>query len=830
MRKYHYKQKSVAIFLLVFFLFSIIIVVNPYYENNVSALGAQFSTVSSNSGHISKTHANWNTARDSATGGTTTSSTSSIGSYDAGIYYFYRTILRFNTSGLNDTITITNVSLDFTVLGKGTGNHNYYIINGENAGGEYLTEPNANEPDYNRNNWGYEHAYGQITATGSHTIYIDQNLTNCINLTGNTSLYLIYSYDYENTVTASGTKYFSISSDSPKLTIAYTGVSEEITSDDCFIGNLYGNIGENSQIKYKFFEFIYAVDQWDALITRIDIPISINQWNYHNTASDYYLFINGHVFSNPTVSDITLNWFGYTNNHKLFTFDNLNIENLVGRSKNGQWWHTNIAVGYKINGVWKNWQYFLFGANDLNGDGSQLLRVHNSETFFYYDSHDGTDYNNYEVPYRLWYDCYEVNPNDIIYEFDSDTVFISPAENGTLKFNVGDPVAYMVYSEDMTTQPYIKINKDESTIETITMLSNPQSRVFMPLENGEYNVSLVRGGIWRAGVNFTVYGQDAENYIYTIPPKSYPYQNVQTYYNFTQNDGYGGRLIISESNNFQDTTYYISSIDIPNNSSGSKAVGHLFTEEKNYYLFICAVYPNNRTFEIESTIHPCFFDQSPMLEGRYPEVFIDQDGFNFQVFDYAHNYVLWDVIIKISDTKNTLKTYHVGQQNHGSITHYEYFEGFRNSTLELLTNTGYIIIDYYSYWAKKYGQGVPDAQDDDVIQEALDEAFDEWQKFLIGVGIIMIFVFLPLWFAKQYNFPNIPNVLYLFSGLIGYAIALRYRMFDIYTVILFAIAFIGAIIWSILGQMGMLGGSTTRQTDQEKRTFFKRSDEKAKEK
>lgn len=792
-------RKQCACFLLFLYIFSVLglILIGLPIEagliNTVDADNNYTAELINNGG-------NFNTVRDATECiSYTQGATPYVCCYlSGGTYYINRGIVRWDTSGIPDDATIESLTWTITIYSKGSGNQKFYLVNGFNAG---YTVSNSN---YDRNNWTYEHAVCWVNSTGSIEYTVNQNLTNSINLTGYTTYYVLHSKDYDNTAPTDDQQLAQMGLRDSDLTITYSSTNETSNlSDYCAIGDLTQNICTNDYGTYKFLEAFYDI-RLTEVIRGIDLPVTNEQYNYQNDANQYYININGVTYSGSASFSTEVFYCGSTQyTQYLLTFENIN--HVLDNQK------IKIAFGFKTNGDWDNWQRIALSNVDMNNDNYRTFKLHSSTYYFADGIYNGNIQYGYEIPYRIWYDCFQQDIDDFVYDFESDTVFVSPASNGSLEYITGDPINYMVYSQDMTTQPYIHINKDESNLQTIPMNTPLETRVFTPLTAGSYNITLVRGGSWKAGINFTVYGQPVDNYIYTIPSKSYPFTNVKIYYNYTSGTGYDGRVIVSTSKIFSKTVYYELDYRTNGNESGFRTWQP--SKEGLYYVYLAVVYPNNLSYEVCRILHPCYYNYPNELTG-HTEVYLDSLE-DYITWEYSHNFLLWDVVIRA----NNHVVAHVGNEALGTFTWTPSKTGIYNSTLEVLTNIGYICLDYHTFTV--YGGTDYDQDMDNDVSAIMDNTFTDDQQFILGIGVILIGLFAPLYIIKRFNIKALPNMTYLFTGASGLGIAIWMGLLPLWIIVLFVFIFTSVIMWNVLGQMGILGGITD---------MSKATDDQAKEK
>lgn len=784
-------RKKVFVFFTIFlFLLTFIPVLTP----SVSAITISFGSINAQSSSVQNVSAVFNTARNSTQGSSTTSGLGGICNYDDGANFrVYRVYLRFSTAQISDTANVTNATLKLNVNDKGSGSHLIYVLEGGNAGGDSLPEPSNVEPDFSYLNWGVKLGQKTISALGDVDIYLNENLSSAVNLTGNTTLYLVYSTDYNAQEPTTDIDAVEISTSGARLEVTYINPVTDY-SDYCYTGDIFGNINliQSSQ---KFHEGQTDIEM-NTVVRHVDMPVHDRMYDDYSNPASYHMVLNGNKYAGDEIVAYNVTMFSggdyVISQQHLVRWNNLNLT--LDNEK------INIAFGIYSGDDYVRYTYPFVSKYDINNDGHEGWRRWHSDTDLFENGvFDGTLNYEYEIAYRIWHDCIDDDITGIVYEFENDTVFISPNDDGSLVFDVGDPVDYIVYSQDMSAQPYIYFNKDESNQENKTMTKQSVKGTFVPNSAGSWNISLVRGGAWKAGVNFTV-NAITGNYIYSDPSVTRPFGKTNIYYNYTSVDGYNGCIKISTSDSIDDE-YVIKTILVDNGTSGS--VAQTFTSEGTYYLHLCAVYPNNVTYSIKQNIHYCYNtkDNSIVVHLQNPQ--LSPDYPTYQTYRFSHNYVGWDVTIN----ENGVDFWHVGGVPEGDRQRELTTAGYRNVTLELLTNDGWIIlaVTEYTVTGSKTDQG--DTGEGGLFAQTINQYLNDDQQLLLALFIIIICALLPAMFAKKYEIKNLPVIIYLVCAIMGFGVSIYLELLPEYLVVLFAFALSSITVINILGNMGYLGSN-----------------------
>lgn len=755
-------MKKICLFVVFIFMLGCF---NLLFVEDVSASFMSFGDIDSRTVGFTRAFAvGWDTVRDSVSASDSHDTNYYVGVWKSGASYcFGRSIFVFNTSDIPDGATITNVTVTIDVSENNGDKNDYYLVNADLVG---VTTENA---DYNRSLWGESYGKTDITGTGYKEVYVSENLTTCINDTGFTMLYLVNQLDYEDDEAGSGGKdNMFIDHDHTSIGITFSGGSgaEPDYTGLCYVGDYSMDYGVYNDFDTYFLEYEYN-EFFNGVVDTVEFLISNAQYTWNSDYENYYMCLNGNLYSSPSLESYTLNGFNcykliYTVN-EAFTDEYLSF-----------------AFGNKRSGDWSRWEQTIVVVDedsDQNNDDMVAMKFHNDYPMFMNGVYDGKAKYAFQLPVRFWYDCSEVD--DIVYDFDSDTVFVSPAPNGTLGFNVGDTVSYFVYSNDMSVQPYIYINKDESNYAIITMTKRSYEGYLPVTDDGSYNVTLIRGGAFKDGVNFTVYPMDSSNYVYVSPKKTNPNSHVLIYYNYSSLNGYSGQIVVSSSSNYLNVYSRIRSYFLNPNTSGVK---DLFLElEGTYYIYLCTEYATGELYLVDEDICYCYYGRENSLTVQDSNIPVK----TYQTFDYSHKFVGWSVVIKI----NREVVGDVGSCSYGEFIYYEPSKRVCNATLELLTDEGYIILDYCTY---SVGGAVEEDSDSGYMGLTVGQF-----NFIVGLIVMIMWLIMAILIVLRVRSESINTMVVALFLMIGLGTNIYFNLWDIWFGALVALVLVGVIILMI---------------------------------
>jgi hypothetical protein len=493
-----------------------------------------------------------------------------------------------------------------------------------------------------------------------------------------------------------------------------------------------------------------------------------------NDPSYYFLTINGITIGTATEivpygMDYLVRWCGIsvtvTNEPVLFEFEQSTKYSLI-----------NGIYKYWEVGAYERWDDVMHGYTyDADGDGTGQYLV--SGTYGYSGSVRPED-----LAYKFYYGTIIIEPTQSPYGYDNLTV-------PRTTWYIGDsvPIAYFVQQSLYTN--YVQVWRNGTQITdsaqgypyTVPAGSFDGELSYVPLHIGNYQFRLVRNSVKIKSVNITVACPLNPGYIIYSYPNPYEY-NTEFKIGYIYNNPTGGKGLIllgvvQDMNSTSDASRYWF---ITSNTSGN----FTYKGTNNYYINLLYSTDSITFYYIDGVYQQLKSSAPNAINVRYLTYTLSPPDYKFtQMIFGSHKWFGFDVYVTI----NSEFIGNVGGSNTFSLTKEISEANTYQAKLMLSTVNG--TIELASTTFSVSGINSPGAG-----------AVNPWDallgpyKYFFGIGIIVMFLFLPMTVASRLGM-ELPMIANLGSAALGMSFCVLSGLLPLYVIFFTVVAMVaGALI------------------------------------
>ena len=479
---------------------------------------------------------------------------------------------------------------------------------------------------------------------------------------------------------------------------------------------------------------------------------------------------------------------------------------------------------------------------DGDGDGYITKFTHNSGVM-YGDGYNGIDDSGqYSLCFRFWYENDPYTPENTFDDFQlQDTLdFHGDSYAGyhlqyDLKSFYAPQPVNIIYSLESLTAPSIMNVYYEGSKTGTTQGFSPMYLddtkysgvvAFTPLLEGNYTVQINRSGSQVVNASFYAFGiQNTDYYLYSIPAITTVGNPYKIYYHYNStNDGYVA-LFFRKNNMDYSNAIYTHFIGSGTDKEGSfdaptsfeyDSEGSQFTDAmRNPHYWVIFSKTSSNAYVRVSDIHKHLIrvgeNVETFLSVLYKKTVLNDEGYATQYFRWGHNYLGADIWV-FDNGQKLIYAGDIQATDYTGIKQLYYTNGLHTVELRVrLNGSWYAINDTRVDFEVTGGVDLPQEGSGDEIKGFFSYLTHE-QRFLVGIGIIGVFAFLPFYLSYEYNTRTKnpiapPKELYTIMATLGFAVGIYFQLFGLYTIVIMVFIIVSIIVIQMLIRFGGGGGS-----------------------
>lgn len=452
------------------------------------------------------------------------------------------------------------------------------------------------------------------------------------------------------------------------------------------------------------------------------------------------------------------------------------------------------------------YQYWSFDVtkDDINNDNLHDIRLERTPTYDwfwnifsdpnYYSSFPSATYENknYDLLLRL---CVSRNETGEVPDYPN-TINVQPTR--VKKYESVD-VSYLVNRTALGYDKYVSIIPPTQPVFKYNIVAPSGHFFYTPTEQGDYYVNLT---INHKNITYTSFNVSGEltTYLYTNPNPSEMGQVFNIYYAYPYTEQ-NGRIKILDSEN--KLVHYFT---VPKNSNSSEYPMVFQLDESGVYTIrLCGQLENYTYYEditYYSYKHVVGVEAINTIYVSKRTPFLDSE---IRIWG-EHSHVGGNIVVRVGLKRAGF----VGDNSPYALDFVCRELGHLKVSLNLKLDTDEIEL---AYTYIDVGER-PVTPSEEMITNAIDEYFTEEQQFLLGIVIICVCVFIPLyinykWFSKQSNMKNffdIPAFVYITLVSAGLGIDIYLGLFELWIIVLFLVAIFFGIAYLVVYGRQRTGG------------------------